>query len=161
MNYSILFVCLGNICRSPTAEAVFTRLAQDEELSPLKLQIDSAGTIAHHAGEHSDHRSISAGKKRGYDLSNIISRQVIECDFENFDLLIAMDNSNFTNLSQIAHQTGQSHLIQKIKLFLDYSTQTEYTEVPDPYYGGSNGFDRVIDLVEDASQGLIRQIKNI
>lgn len=155
---SILFVCMGNICRSPTAEGVFRQLvdAQDEIRSP---HVDSAGTIGYHSGEKADFRAVQAAKLRGYDLSSIISRKVADSDFTKFDLIIAMDRDNFSNLAEQARRCGCETQTHKIKLFLDYSEQTHYVEVPDPYYGGSKGFDLVIDLIEDASHGLIREIK--
>lgn len=154
---AVLFVCLGNICRSPTAEGVFRELLK-QHLPGNSIFIDSAGTTGYHAGEQADSRAISAAKKRGYDLSKIKSRQVRESDFEKFDLVIAMDKQNHTNLVNLAIQTGNEQHVNKVKLFLAYSQQTNYQEVPDPYYGGSKGFDLVIDLVEDASRGLISQI---
>ena len=157
MSYSILFVCMGNICRSPTAEGVFKAIAE-QQLTHLDLYIDSAGTIGYHAGEHADSRAIQAAKNRGYDLSKIISRQVRNEDFEEFDLVVAMDKDNYNNLKAQATQAGQSHHFDKIKLFLDYSEQSAYNEVPDPYYGGAKGFDLVIDLIEDASNGLVKEI---
>ncbi|TQV86018.1 low molecular weight phosphotyrosine protein phosphatase [Aliikangiella coralliicola] len=148
---------MGNICRSPTAEGVFRRIA-DTELNEVGLSIDSAGTIGYHCGEHADHRSIKAAKNRGYDLSKIISRQVRDSDFSEFDLILAMDKENFRNLIKQAEKSGNGSYADKIKLFLDFSKQSDYEEVPDPYYGGEKGFDLVIDLIEDASRGLINFI---
>lgn len=150
---------MGNICRSPTAEGVFRKLII-EELGELKINIDSAGTIGYHAGEHADSRAIKAARNRGYDLSKIISRQTRDSDFEEFDLIVAMDKENHANLVSQADRAGHSQYTNKIKLFLDFSTQNDYSEVPDPYYGGNAGFDLVIDLIEDASLGLIKQIKD-
>lgn len=150
---------MGNICRSPTAEGVFKSIA-NQRLAHVDLYIDSAGTIGYHAGEHADSRAIRAAKNRGYDLSKIISRQVRNEDFEEFDLVIAMDRDNYSNLRAQAAQAGKDHHLDKIKLFLDYSEQSEYEEVPDPYYGGAKGFDLVIDLIEDASNGLVERIHN-
>jgi len=157
MSRAVLFVCLGNICRSPTAEGVFRELV-NQHWPDNNLFIDSAGTTGYHAGEHADSRAISAARHRGYDLSKILSRQVRESDFEEFDLVIAMDQENHSNLVRLATQTGNDHHVEKVKLFLDYSKQEAYKEVPDPYYGGSKGFDLVIDLIEDASRGLITQL---
>ncbi|WP_444998316.1 low molecular weight protein-tyrosine-phosphatase [Aliikangiella sp. IMCC44359] len=155
MSYSILFVCLGNICRSPTAEGVFRKLAT-EKLGHLKLNIDSAGTAAHHVGENADPRTIQAASNRGYDLSNIISRQVVDEDFETYDMILAMDKSNFNYLINQAKSSKNDQHINKIKLFLkEFASNSVYSEVPDPYYGGDKGFDLVIDLIEDASSGLI------
>lgn len=158
MSYSILFVCMGNICRSPTAEGVFRELIA-QEFNELDVFIDSAGTIGYHAGEHADSRAIEAANKRGYDLSKILSRQTRDSDFEEFDLIVAMDKENHANLVRQAERANSTPHTDKIKLFLEYSEQTEYDEVPDPYYGGRKGFDLVIDLIEDASLGLIKELK--
>lgn len=158
--FSVLFVCLGNICRSPTAEGVFKSLAKNA-LSGYQLRIDSAGTSAYHVGEHSDQRAIKYAARRNYDLSKILSRQVTEEDFANFDLIIAMDKDNHSNLIQLAQSSGYIEDINKIKLFLDFSNQIKYVNVPDPYYGGDQGFDLVIDLIEDASKGLIEYIRKV
>ncbi len=148
---SVLFVCMGNICRSPTAEAVFRKKAANKGLS---IDIDSAGTIGTHAREKPDHRAIKAGEARGYDFSGIKARKVTENDFSKFDLVLAMDDSNLNNLKSVSPQ--EYH--HKIKLFLSYGAAFDETEVPDPYYGGAGGFRYVLDLVEDASDGLIAQI---
>ncbi len=158
MSQSILFVCMGNICRSPTAEGVFRKIAE-AELSHINLRIDSAGTIGYHAGEHADSRAISAAKRRGYDLSSIISRQVRDDDFESFDLILAMDDDNYFNLVRHAEQAGMEKHKRKIQRFLDYSRQDKFREVPDPYYGGAKGFDLVIDLIEDATFGLVEILR--
>lgn len=154
----ILFVCMGNICRSPTAEGVFRSFAESA-LSEQILKIDSAGTIGYHAGENADLRAISAAARRNYDISNIISRKVEDEDFDVFDLILAMDKENYTDLLKQARSSGNSHHADKVKLLLEFSGQDVYQEVPDPYYGGTNGFDLVIDLIEDASQGLLQFVK--
>ncbi|MDT0602167.1 low molecular weight protein-tyrosine-phosphatase [Thalassotalea castellviae] len=148
---SILFVCMGNICRSPSAEAVFRHKAQEYGLS---LHIDSAGTIGSHAREKPDHRAQKAGLARGYSFDNIKARKVTVDDFEKFDLILAMDEHNVKEL----HKVAPPHLTGKIKLFLDFSDNFEENEVPDPYYGGAKGFQFVLDLVEDASDGLIKEL---
>jgi len=150
----ILFVCLGNICRSPTAEGVFRKLSS--EYAELDLEIDSCGTYGYHQGEGADLRSVSTADKRGYDLSAIRSRKILPQDLNHFDYIIAMDVSNLESLKDMAikHQCS----VDNIHLFLDFSNQSNITEVPDPYYGGSNGFDDVINLIEDASQGLISEL---
>ncbi|GLX81890.1 low molecular weight protein-tyrosine-phosphatase [Thalassotalea eurytherma] len=148
---SVLFVCMGNICRSPTAEAVFRKKATDKGLS---IEIDSAGTIGSHAREKPDHRAIKAGEARGYNFSGLKARKVTEDDFAKFDLVLAMDESNLDNLKSVSPQ--EYH--HKIKLFLSYGAAFDETEVPDPYYGGAGGFRYVLDLVEDASDGLLAQI---
>ena len=147
---SVLFVCLGNICRSPTAEAVFRHKA---ELAGLDIQIDSAGTHGYHIGKQPDNRSQSAGIERGYSFKGLKCRRVDESDFTKFDYILAMDRSNLENLRGMA--PVQTH--EKIKLFLDFA-DTEDKEVPDPYYGGKRGFELVLDLIELASDGLIAHI---
>ncbi|XPF94836.1 low molecular weight protein-tyrosine-phosphatase [Colwellia sp. RE-S-Sl-9] len=149
---SILFVCMGNICRSPSAEAVFRYKANQAGLSIL---VDSAGTIGSHAREKPDHRAQKAGMARGYSFDKIKARKVVEKDFDTFDLVLAMDSDNVKNLKKIAPE----HLHYKIQLFLDYANNHEESEVPDPYYGGAKGFQFVIDLVEDASDGLLAKLK--
>lgn len=148
---SILFVCMGNICRSPSAEAVFRHKAQAFGLS---LNIDSAGTVGAHAKEKPDHRSQKVALERGYSFDGIKARKVTVQDFEKFDLILAMDNANLDDLLELAPQEHQD----KVMLFLDFAKQHDEQEVPDPYYGGANGFRYVLDLVEDASDGLIQAI---
>ncbi len=147
----ILFVCLGNICRSPTAEAVFRHKAKD---AGLDVFIDSAGTGAWHQGETPDPRAMAAGKSRGYDFAGQTARAVQDIDFEDFDYILAMDRKNLTHLMDRAPKSSQARL----RLFLDFSQQN-MDEVPDPYYGGANGFEHVLDLIEDASEGLIKHLK--
>jgi len=149
---SVLFICMGNICRSPSAEAVFRHKAQTQGLS---LTIDSAGTVGAHAKEKPDHRAQKVGVERGYSFDGIKSRKVTAQDFDKFDLILAMDNDNLTDLKKIA----PAHLKSKAMLFLDFAKNHEESEVPDPYYGGVNGFRFVLDLVEDASDGLLAQLK--
>ena len=146
---SILFICMGNICRSPSAEAVFRQKAQ-----ALSLTIDSAGVIGSHAREKPDHRAQKAGIARGYSFDKIKARKVTVQDFEKFDLILAMDQQNIKDLIEIA----PSNLQYKIQLFLDYAENFDEQEVPDPYYGGAKGFQFVLDLVEDASDGLIKRL---
>ncbi len=146
---SVLFVCMGNICRSPTAEAVFRHKAAE---SAIKLKIDSAGTTGSHAREKPDHRAQKVGVARGYSFDKIKARKVAVKDFEDFDLILAMDNHNVSELRKVAPE----HLAFKIKLFLDFADNFEDSEVPDPYYGGAQGFRYVLDLVEDASDGLLK-----
>jgi len=149
---SVLFVCMGNICRSPTAEAVFRQKAKEQGLS---LVIDSAGTLGAHAKERPDHRSLKAGEARGFSFEGIRARKLTVADFEKFDLILAMDEDNLSNMNTIAPKALQ----YKNHLFLDFATELEEQQVPDPYYGGARGFDYVLDLVEAASDGLIAQIK--
>lgn len=148
----ILFVCMGNICRSPTAEAVFRTKA---ELKKMDLVVDSAGTTGAHAREKPDHRSQKAGMERGYSFDKIKSRKVTVDDFAEFDLILAMDDHNISELEKVA----PPHLVHKVHLFLEFASNYEDTEVPDPYYGGARGFQYVLDLVEDASDGLLLKLK--
>lgn len=150
----VLFVCMGNICRSPTAEGVFRQVVEDEGLSHL-IEIDSAGTHAYHIGEQPDRRSQAAALRRGYDLSRQQARKVEVDDFHEYTYILAMDRDNYANLQQIC----PSETEHKLMLFLEHGQNISETEVPDPYYGGANGFERVLDLIEDASQGLIMHIR--
>ena len=145
---------MGNICRSPTAEGVFTHLIEELQLSS-HFEIDSAGTHAYHIGEQPDHRSQQAAKAHGIDLSKQRARKVIYADFEDYDYLLAMDNDNYStliNASPIEYQ-------QKISYFLDYAPELESREVPDPYYGGEYGFEKVLAMIESASQGFLHALK--
>jgi protein-tyrosine phosphatase len=143
---------MGNICRSPTAEGVFRYIVEQHGLQEA-VRIDSAGTHAYHSGEPSDRRAIAAAARRGYDMTGIRARRVRDEDFEEFDFIIAMDDQNLHNLQEMAGQ----ELSSKVSLFLEYSSGDE-SEVPDPYYGGAKGFERVLDLVEDASRGLLEML---
>lgn len=150
---SVLFVCMGNICRSPTAEGVFRHLVNEVGLD-RRIVIDSAGTHAYHTGEPPDRRSQAAAERRGFSLQGIRARRVSDEDFERFDLVLAMDKLNHVTLREradVAHH-------EKIRLFLEYASSAE-TDVPDPYYGGATGFERVLDLVEDASRGLLESLR--
>lgn len=145
----ILVVCLGNICRSPTAQAV---LQHKVALKKLDIEIDSAGTSASHKGERPDSRSVRAGNARGYDFNGLYSRPVFEQDFINFDLILAMDNDNLAELNRRC----PAEYLHKIKLFLSFHPAYPITcEVPDPYYSGSKGFELVLDLIEQASDQLL------
>ena len=146
----ILFVCLGNICRSPTAEAVVRELARREAVA-LALEVDSAGTHAYHAGSPPDERSIVAAQRRGFDMSTLRARVVEAADFERFDLVLAMDTAVYERLRRIAPRRHA----ERVRLFLDYAPQLERQDVPDPYYGGATGFEEVLDLVEEAARGLL------
>ncbi len=149
---SVLFVCMGNICRSPTAEGVFRNLVSAASFGPV--HIDSAGTHAYHVSEPPDSRAQTAALARGYDLSKQRARPVREQDYVDFDLILAMDHSNLKVLQERRPENGSATL----RLFLDFSEGSE-RDVPDPYYGGLNGFERVLDLVEDASSGLLTYLK--
>ncbi|MEN8205090.1 MAG: low molecular weight protein-tyrosine-phosphatase [Pseudomonadota bacterium] len=151
---SVLFVCMGNICRSPTAQGVFERLVADNDLADL-IQIDSAGTHAYHIGESPDERASAAALKRGVDLSSQQARRVGPDDFHEFDYVIAMDSSNFGDLASSCPPEHEA----KLRLFMEFAADQETNEVPDPYYGGTTGFERVLDLIEEASAGLLAEIR--
>lgn len=151
---SVLFVCMGNICRSPTAEAVFRHYVENAGLSDVIL-IDSAGTHDFHIGHAPDVRSQQAANQRGYDMSALRGRQVESADFEHFDYLLAMDKANLSILQYLAPRACK----KRISLFLEFAERRVESEVPDPYYGGARGFEEVLDLVEDAAQGLLRHIR--
>ena len=150
---SVLFVCMGNICRSPTAEGVFRHFVVDAGLDDL-FEIDSAGTHAYHVGEPPDRRAQEAAARRGFSLADIRARRVAAEDFERFHHIIAMDQDNLVMLHEQADSTHR----EKIRLLLEFGSGPE-TEVPDPYYGGATGFERVLDLVEDASRGLLETLR--
>lgn len=149
----VLFVCMGNICRSPSAEAVFRQAVQQRGLEKEYL-IDSAGTHAYHVGEAPDKRSQKAALKRGIDMSGQRARQVVAADFDRFDHLIAMDRSNLSGMVSLVEASKHN----KAHLMMDF-TQTDFTEVPDPYYGGGDGFELVLDLLEQACEGLLEHIE--
>ena len=149
----ILFVCMGNICRSPTAEGVFRRLAH-ERAPHLALEIDSAGTHDYHVGEPPDRRAVSAALRRNIDLSTLRARRVQDEDFESFDLILAMDEENLRELHQRA--TPRHH--ERIRLVMDFAPQAQRRAVPDPYYGGAQGFEEVLDLLEEAAEGLLQDL---
>lgn len=150
----VLFVCLGNICRSPSAEGVFRKLVEEQQLHH-HIEIDSAGTHAYHVGSAPDERAQEAARRRGIDMSKLVGRRVDEGDFYVFDYILAMDESNQYHL----HEMAPAEEAHKIKLFLDYAPERKEREVPDPYYGGHSGFEHVLDLIEDASEGLLTEIK--
>jgi protein-tyrosine phosphatase len=150
----VLFVCLGNICRSPTAEAVLRGIAA-REAPGLLSRIDSAGTADYHVGDPPDRRSQRAGAARGYDLSGLRGRQVSLSDFEEFDLVLAMDRANQQALLALAPASCRD----RVRLFMEFAPDSGSLEVPDPYYGGPAGFERVLDLAEAASRGLLRAIR--
>jgi protein-tyrosine phosphatase len=150
----VLFVCLGNICRSPTAEAVMRKLVADAGLA-TEISVDSAGTASWHIGRAPDPRTVAAAAKRGVDLSPLRGRQVTRNDFDHFDYVVAMDNANLAELQGLKPVDYRGHL----GLFLAFGEQQDYREVPDPYHGGEAGFERVLDLVEDAALGLLNDIR--
>jgi protein-tyrosine phosphatase len=150
----VLFVCMGNICRSPTAEGVFRKLVVEEGFEGT-IEIDSAGTHSYHAGEPPDPRAQEAARQRGIDLSGLRGRAATREDIVRFDYILAMDSDNYENLLEICPE-GYDH---KIRLLLEFAPQRPEREVPDPYFGGPAGFDRVFDLIEEAIRGLLDHIK--
>jgi protein-tyrosine phosphatase len=150
----VLFVCLGNICRSPTAEGVFRKLVVEEGWAE-RIEIDSAGTHAYHVGAAPDARAQAAARRRGVDLSALRGRQARAQDFERFDYVLAMDRENRDNLLAIC-PGGLEH---KLRLYMEFAPGRAEDEVPDPYYGGPGGFDRVLDMVEEAARGLLEDIR--
>jgi protein-tyrosine phosphatase len=152
---AVLFVCLGNICRSPTAEGVFREVVDREGLAG-EIVVDSAGTGAWHAGEAPDARAQAAARSRGYDLSSQRARQLRPEDFHRFDLILAMDRANLAEL----HSQRPEDARAELRLFLSFARSADVEEVPDPYYGDGSGFERVLDLVEDASRGLLAQLRS-
>lgn len=151
---SVLFVCLGNICRSPTAQGVFEKFVDEAGLQ-AKISVDSAGTSTWHIGAPPDSRSAAAALQAGYDISRLRGRKVVAEDFSNFDYVLAMDEANLVELEEIRPANFQGHL----GLFLDFSADKEYREVPDPYHGTGEGFRLVLTLIEGAAKGLLNHIK--
>lgn len=154
MQIKVLFVCMGNICRSPTAEAVFRKTLSKDGLADC-VEVDSAGTHGYHVGEAPDTRTQRAASSRGYDLSNMRARKVAAQDLEYFDLILAMDRNNLETLRRIC----PPERYDRLKLFMDYARNFDDDEVPDPYYGLGHDFDLVLDMVEDASAGLVEALK--
>lgn len=151
---SVLFVCTGNICRSVTAEGVFRRLVRDVGLEPY-FHIDSAGTQGYHAGDQPDLRSQRAARNRGYDLSSLRARKIEKADFERFDLILAMGDDHRRFLARMAPPNAA----HKLKMMLSYAKGCTRRDVPDPYYGGPDGFELVLDLLEKASAGLLAEMR--
>ena len=150
----VLFVCMGNICRSPTAEGVFAKLLKEQNLEDNFI-IDSAGTHAHHVGEPPDLRAQNAASERGVELTHLRARKVIMADFEDYDYLLAMDDDNYEALINACPQK----YAEKISYLLEYAPQLAVREVPDPYYGGKYGFERVLDMVQAASLGFLAMLQ--
>ncbi len=151
----VLFVCLGNICRSPSAEAVFKALTEKKGLDG-DFEIDSAGTSDWHEGEPADQRMQKHAQKRGYNLTSLSRTVKPETDFEEFDYIVAMDRENLKELKRIDPRAGH---LRKLFLITDFSRKYDYDEIPDPYYGGEKSFELVLDLLEDASEGLLAYIQ--
>ena len=151
--HRILFVCLGNICRSPMAEGVFRRVVEEGNMRHL-FEIDSAGMGDWHKGEAPDHRAQKAARGRGVDISGQSARKVELEDFEVFDLVLAMDGSDISDLYEIAPHAARP----KIRRFLSYAPHLGTGDVPDPYYGGEQGFDHALDLIEAAARGLLADL---
>ncbi|HWV16648.1 MAG TPA: low molecular weight protein-tyrosine-phosphatase [Cellvibrio sp.] len=155
MTIQVLFVCLGNICRSPTADGVFQHQVAAAGLQQ-HIKVDSGGTAGWHQGRPSDSRTIATARKRGYDLSPLRARQVVAEDFASFDYILAMDGENLRNLQIMQPRDYAGHL----GLFLAFSQQRVFTEVPDPYHGDDRDFELVLDLAEDAAAGLLNFIRS-
>ena len=153
MTFRVLLVCMGNICRSPTAEGVLRFFIKNNNLGD-KVEVDSAGTHGYHVGEAPDSRTQRAASARGYNLSQLRARKVARQDLDYFDLILAMDKSNLDNLRRMATPEQQ----ERIGLFMDYARNFDDDEVPDPYYGGADGFETVLDLVEEGSTALLREL---
>jgi len=150
---AVLFVCLGNICRSPTAHGVFEKRVSEQGLNS-QIRIDSAGTGDWHLGKQPDPRTLLAGQQRGYDFSHLRARQVRAEDFDLFDYILAMDGKNLANLQQLQPR----HFGGTLSLFLPFG-QGPLNEVPDPYAGGADGFEQVLDMVEQAAEGLLAHLR--
>jgi protein-tyrosine phosphatase len=149
----ILFVCLGNICRSPMAEGVFRRVVAEEGLAD-RFEIDSAGLGDWHIGQAPDHRAQKAARTRGVDISGQSARQVVDEDFDRFDLLLVMDGANYSELKARAPHEARA----KVRRFLDFAPHAGTKDVPDPFFGGAEGFDHALDLIEAAARGLIASL---
>ena len=150
----ILFVCMGNICRSPSAEAVFKGIVKNSGLSQ-NFEIDSAGTTGYHVGQNADRRMQSHAIKRGFNLTSISRKFYPETDFGHFDYIIGMDDENMFDLKNMARNEADLNKLHKMTVF---SKKLDYTEVPDPYYGGNAGFELVLDLLEDSCEGLLEKV---
>ena len=151
----VLMVCMGNICRSPLAEGVFRNLLDEAGLSG-KVEVDSAATHAYHIGLPPDTRSVRTARRRGVDLTGIRARKVMPEDLQDFDHVVAMDRENYRQLSELCASEDQR---DKIRLLMDYASQPLTREVPDPYYGGADGFEQAMDLIDEGARGLLAHIR--
>src|SRR5690554_3557755 len=156
---SVLFVCMGNICRSPTAEAVFRRKVQDAGLED-RVEVDSAGTHAYHVGDPPDRRSIRAAAARGYDLNELRGRQISTYDAERYDYVLVMDRGNYNRVvAEFGSAEPGEGQRASVRMLLDFAPNAPEVEVPDPYAGGDAGFERVLDLIEEAADGLLKEVR--
>ncbi|MDH6307205.1 protein-tyrosine phosphatase [Dysgonomonas sp. PFB1-18] len=154
-NYKVLFVCLGNICRSPAGEGIFKKMVKEQGLDNL-ITVDSAGTSGYHDGELPDSRMRQHGARRGYKFDSL-SRKFTSRDFDNFDIILAMDDNNYRNIMRLAIDLESE---KKVYRMTDFSQRYSHDHVPDPYYSGADGFELVLDLLEDACEGLLDKMKN-
>ena len=152
--YKVLFVCLGNICRSPAAEGIFKKIVRKQGLNN-KIEVDSAGTAGYHVGELPDSRMRQHGTRRGYKFDSL-SRKFTSSDFDRFDIILAMDDSNYNNILRLAPDLDSE---AKVHRMMDFSKKYENDHVPDPYYSGAEGFELVLDLLEDSCDGLLEKVK--
>lgn len=152
--YKILFVCLGNICRSPAAEGILKRMVREQRLED-KISVDSAGTSGYHYGDLPDHRMRQHGARRGYKFDSL-SRRFTSRDFDRFDVILAMDDSNYHNIMRLAPDLESE---KKVYRMVDFSNRFGHDHIPDPYYSGADGFELVLDLLEDACEGLLDKLK--
>lgn len=152
--YNILFVCLGNICRSPAAEGILKRMVREQGLQD-KISIDSAGTSGYHDGDLPDHRMRQHGARRGYKFDSL-SRRFTSLDFDRFDIILAMDDSNYHNIMRLAPDLESE---KKVYRMVDFSKRFGHDHIPDPYYSGADGFELVLNLLEDACEGLLDRLK--
>ncbi len=153
MTRRVLLVCLGNICRSPTAEGVLRAIAA-REFPALAIEVDSAGTANYHVGEPPDRRTVAAARRRGYDVAGLRARQVLPADFNRFDYVLAMDRANLAELESRQPRGSTA----RVALFLEFAPDAGAAEVPDPYYGGIEDFERVLDLCQAGARGLLASL---
>ena len=155
MTFSVLFVCMGNICRSPAGEGVLRAMVEEAGLQDC-IRIDSAGTIGYHSGEPADARMRQSAQKRGYALTSR-ARQITTADLSEFDLVLTMDEDNYHNVLALAENDAQRN---RVKSFCEYCVDHDNRSVPDPYYGGADGFEIVLDLLEDGCRGVLTEVES-